>query len=117
MTVVPMDDYSPIFVGDTGNPLVIEVLHINGFESIIGATISMKLFNATTNVVKTCSGPWTIDPSDNGKASYAYQAGDVDTAGSWQMWITITIGGKNIHVDDGAGNPKVLVIEALPSGV
>lgn len=116
-TVIPVDDYSPIFCGDTGNPFSIYVAHKNGFMSLIGATITMKLFNAATNTVKTCTGPWGIDPLDNGKASYTYQSGDVDTAGSWQIWITITKNGQPVHVDDGSGNPKILVILPLPSGV
>jgi hypothetical protein len=116
-TVVPIDDYSPIYVGDTGKPLSIYVAHKNGFEHILGSAISMKLKNVDTGVVKTCTGSWTIDSNDNGKASYQYQASDVDTAGSWQIWITITINGNPIHVDDGTGNPKILVIFPLPSGV
>ena len=118
-TIIPIDDYSPIFVGDVGNPLSIYVAHKNGFLSILGATIAMNLYNAATNTIKTCSGTWTIDGSDNGKASYVYQSGDVDTAGEWQMWITITIGGKPVHLDDGtgAGTTKILVVNALPAAV
>jgi len=116
-TVIPVDDYSPIFQNDTGNPFSIYVAHKNGFMSILGATITMKLFNAATNVIKTCTGAWNIDSNDTGKASYTFQAGDVDTAGSWQIWITITKGGLPIHVDDGSGNAKILVILPLPSGV
>jgi hypothetical protein len=116
-TVIPVDDYSPIFVGDTSNPFSIYVAHKNGFMSLIGSTITMKLFNAVTNTIKTCAGPWTIDSRDNGKASYVYQSNDVNAVGSWQIWITITIGGKPVHVDDGTGNPKILVINPLPVGV
>lgn len=116
-TVIPVDDFSPIFVGDTGNPFSIYVAHKNGFMSILGATITMKLHNVSTGIIKACSGSWTIDSNDNGKASYAFQSGDVDTAGSWEIWITITKNGVPVHVDDGTGNPKILVINALPSGV
>lgn len=116
-TVIPVDDFSPVFVGDIGNPLSIYVAHANGFMSILSATITMKLFNVATNTLKTCSGTWVIDGSDNGKASYDYQSGDLDTVGNWQIWITITIGGEAIHLDDGLGNPKVLVVNALPVGV
>jgi hypothetical protein len=116
--VVPIDDYSPIMQGDTGNPFSIQVLHKNGYMSIAGAVISMKMQNVDDlSTVKTCTGAWTIDPADNGKASYAYQAGDVNTAGSWYMWVKITIGGKPIHLDDGKGNPKILQILPLPAGV
>src|SRR5260370_37746686 len=115
--VIPVDDYSPIFVGDTSHPFSIYVAHKNGFMSILGTTITMKLFNTATNTIKTCTGPWTIDSRDNGKASYVYQSVDVDTVGSSQIWIKIMLGGKPVHVDDGTGNPKVLVVNALPVGV
>jgi len=116
-TVIPVDDYSPVFVGDTGNPFSIYVAHKNGYMSIVGATITMKLHNVATGVIKTCSGTWTIDPSDNGKANYTFQAGDVDTAGNWEIWITIIKNGLPVHVDDSTGNPKILVINPLPAGV
>jgi hypothetical protein len=115
--IVPIDDFSPIFVGDTGNPLSIQVLHKNGYKDLSGATVTMKLFNATTNTVKTCGPHWTI--GSNGQASYAYQGADVDTAGSWEMWIDVEIGGEPLHLDDGTGSglPKILVIKSLPLGV
>lgn len=118
MTIVPVDDYSPVYAGDTLKPFVICVLHKNGFESLLGATISMHMQNVDDpSIIKTCSGPWVVDVLDNGRASYAYQATDVDTAGQWRMWVKIVIGGKTVHLDDGAGNTKILVIEALPTGV
>src|SRR5437879_1947018 len=100
-TIVPINDYSPIYAGDVGNPFVIFVAQKNGFKSIVGATITMHMRNIDTLVIKTCGPNWTIDPLDTGRASYAFQSGDVDTAGSWEMWITITISGKIVHVDDG----------------
>jgi hypothetical protein len=116
--IVPIDDYSPILQGDTGNPFSIQVLRKNGFMSIVGAVITMKMQNVNDlTTIKTCNGAWTIDPSDNGKASYAYQASDVSDAGNWYMWVKITVGGKPVHIDDGKGNPKILVIEPLPVGV
>jgi len=116
-TVIPVDDYSPILVGDTGNPFSIYVARKNGYISILGATITMKLRNASTGVIKACTGIWSIDSNDNGKASYAFQSNDVDTAGSWEIWITIIKNGAPVHVDDGTGNPKILVINPLPAGV
>lgn len=118
MSVIPINDYSPIFAGDTGNAFVIFVAQANGFKSILGATITMHMQNVDNPAtIKTCSGAWGIDPLDNGKASYTYQSSDVDTAGSWYMWINIAIGGKNVHVDDGDGSPIILVIKSLPIGV
>ncbi len=118
VTIVPIDDFSPIMQGDIGNPFVIQVLNKSGkIVSILGATITMKMQSLTDpTIIKTCMGPWTIDPSDNGKASYGYQAGDVNAADSWKMLIKIMQGGKPIHPDDGKGNPKILVINPLPTG-
>jgi hypothetical protein len=116
--IVPIDDYSPIYVGDTSNPFIIQVLHKNGYESILGATITMHMQNVDDpSTIKTCSGAWSVDVGDNGKASYQYQSADVDTAGNWYMWVKIIIGGKTVHPDDGAGKPKILVILPLPTGV
>ena len=117
--IIPVDDFSPIIQGDTGNPFSILVVNKqNDFESILGATITMHMQNVDNPAtIKTCSGTWTIDPLDNGKASYAYQSGDVDTPGSWMMWVKIVLSGKPVHPDDGKGSPKILVILPLPTGV
>jgi hypothetical protein len=117
-TVVPMDDYSPILQGDTGKPLVIQVLHINGPETLTGTAISMSMQNVDNpENIKVCNGPWNFDPDDSSKAFYQYQDADVDTPGSWLLWIKILINGRPVHPDDGKGSPKILVIEPLPSGV
>jgi hypothetical protein len=118
--VVPIDDYSPVLQGDTGKPFSILVLHKNGYEHILDADISMVMQSVEDpEVFKTCSGPWTKDPLDNGRASYKYQPEDVDTVGSWKMWVKIEIDGDPVHLDDGKGEaePKILTIKALPSGV
>jgi len=118
VTIVPVDDFSPIIQGDTGNPFVIQVLNKSGkIVSILGATITMKMQSVSDpTIIKTCMGPWQIDVSDNGKASYGYQAGDVNTADSWLMLIKIVLNGKPIHPDDSKGNFKILVINPLPTG-
>lgn len=115
--IVPVDDYSPIRVGDTGNTLSIQAIHKNGSVDISSAVLSLKLRNVATGAIKTCTGPWTPNPTENWKSSYAFQASDVNTAGDWEIWIDAEIAGKPLHLDDGAGNPKVLQILALPSGI
>jgi len=119
--IIPKDDYSPILQGDTGAPFSIEVIHVNGYESILGSDISLKMQNVDDpDDIKECTGPWTIDSHDNGKASYEYQPADVDTPGSWYMWVKIVLSnGKPLHPDDGTGSgkPKVLKIVPLQSGL
>lgn len=121
MTVIPIDDYSPILQGDTGTQFSVFVAHKNGFQSILGSTITMHMQDVDNPAtIKTCSGPWAIDPNDTGKAAYTYQAADVDTPGNWYMWVKVVLAnGETIHPDDGTGSgkPKILEILPLPSGV
>jgi hypothetical protein len=116
--VVPIDDYSPIREGDTGNNFIIQVIHENGYDDLSGATISMTMQNVDDpDNIKVCNGPWSIDSINTYKASYQYQDADVDTPGSWLLWIKILINGRPVHPDDGKGSPKILIIKPLPDGV
>lgn len=113
------DDFSPIYQGDTGAPLAPQFLHKdNSPFNLSGATISMKMqlvaspgaIGETVGTIKTCSpSNWTIDDATNGKAHYQYQSTDVDTVGTWNLFITITIGGSPVHSDT-----KQLVILPAP---
>jgi hypothetical protein len=110
VNVVSIDYFSPIFVGDVGNPLCIQVLHVDkSIVSVLGAPITMEM-RSTTNpaIIKTCTGPWKANPADDGKAFYRYQPSDVDTADLWELWIKIFLDGEPVHADNGVGNPKVL---------
>jgi hypothetical protein len=121
MTIIPIDDYSPVLQGDTGTPFSIFVVHKNGFESLTGATITMVMQNVSDPTeFKTCGPNWTVDPSNNGHAFYAYDPSDVNTPGSWYMWVKVVFAsGRVSHPDDGTGSgkPKILQILPLPVGV
>lgn len=114
--VVPIDDYSPIFQGDTANPFIVQIKSINGdYEDLTGSTITMKMQNVDDpSIIKTCNGPWTISGT---KASYAYQTEDVDTVGEWKMWVKVVQSNGTVHPDDGKGEVKVLEINPLPEGI
>ncbi len=99
ITTLPVEDYSPIYTGDTlaiFAPLFLDAT--NNTINLTGASLSTRMTNGTT--VKTWNpANWTIDDAPGGKAHYNYQAGDIDTAGEWTVQTTITIGGKPIHTD------------------
>ena len=104
------DDDSPIHVGDTGAPFVPVFKYKNGNPvPLTGATITMKMVGANTDLIKNCTGTWTIDDAANGRAHYQYQASDLDTPDVWMRYITITVGGKPLHADE-----KALVVEYAP---
>ena len=108
MTVV-IDDFSPMYVGDTLIPFAPIFQHRDGSNfDLTGATLSMKMLSATGT--KVCSGVWVIDNATSGKAHYPWQAGDVDTAGIWTLYVEITVGGQFVHADT-----KTLEIKAVPS--
>lgn len=93
------DDYSPIYVGDIGSPFAPQILYKDGSPvDLTGATISMIMVDTEGNT-KTAAGTWTIDVAVKGQAHYVYAASDVNTPGSWTLYITISIGGKTVHAD------------------
>ena len=109
-SVVVADDFSPVYVGDTGVNFAPVFAHkVDGSAvNLSGATITMKMQNEV-GTVKTCSGTWTIDNASGGQAHYQWQAADVNTAGDWTLYITITIAGAPVH-----GDQKVIEILAAP---
>jgi len=97
--VAVVDDYSPIYVGDTGIPFAPVFQHMDGSTfNLSGATVTMKMQDQDGNL-KTCNGTWTVDDAVNGKAHYTWQSADVSTAGVWNLYITITIAGSPVHAD------------------
>ena len=99
ITTLPIEDYSPVSVGDTG--AIFAPLFLDGANNTIdltGATLSTRMSLGST--VKTWNSfYWTIDDGPGGKAHYNYQATDVDTAGLWQVQTVITRSGKPLHTD------------------
>ena len=104
-----VEDYSPIFVGDTGALFSPSFQHKDGSAvNLAGATLSLKMQD-TLGDLKTGVGTWTIDDPTNGLAHYNYAAADVSQAGTWTLYVTITIGGLPLHAD-----PKTLIIQWAP---
>jgi len=110
MTVIPIDDFSPITRGDTGSPFIVHFINTYTGKPVplTGATISMRMQNVDNpEQVKDCTdSAWTIDDEENGIAHYDFQDGDVNEEGTWNMSIKITKNSKPIHAD-----VKQLVIE------
>jgi hypothetical protein len=115
------DDFSPIYQNDTGAPFAPQFLHTDGSPvNLSGATITMKMQQVTyigavpeLGTVIDCSNTspnnWVIDDAANSKAHRQWNAEDVATAGTWNLHITITIGGLPVHAD-----VKQLVILPAP---
>lgn len=92
-----VDDFSPIFVGDTGAPFAPVFLYPNTDLpfNLTGYSISMHMVCGATNI--HCTGTWTIDNAAQGLAHYQFTSTDVQTPGVWNMYIILTIGGLPMH--------------------
>lgn len=108
------EDYSPLWLGDTGTPFAPVFQKVDPTSgqlvafNLTGLTISMKMKEQESGVIKVCSDTWTIDNAAGGQAHYGWQAGDVNTAGIWLLQLTCTNGtGQVVHAD-----VKVLEIKA-----
>ncbi len=109
------EDYSPVYTGDTGKPFAPIFQEIDPTSgqpvavNLTGLTLSMKMKEQETGVLKVCSGPWTIDDALGGKAHYNWQANDVNTSGTWLLQVACTDGSGNVRHAD----VKVLEIKAI----
>ncbi len=94
------EDYSPIAPGDTLVPFSPQFLHKDGTPvDLTGCSLTMEMRNQDSGNIRTGTGVWTIDDATNGKAHYHYSAADVETAGFYDLVITITKDGETIHAD------------------
>lgn len=90
------DDYSPIVIGDTGNPL--RVTFTDGFDVpyvLAGSTFALSLLNLNTSEENAITGigTWVIVDATNGIAQYAWNAADVATAGVYAIKVVVTFPG------------------------
>lgn len=89
-----VDDYSPIYQGDTLQPLSVQFAEYNSAGqlqaySLTGLTISIKFVNEAGTVIAG-TGTWTIDDAANGLAHYTYASADIATPGLWTLYIKLT---------------------------
>lgn len=95
------EDYTPIYVGDTGVPFAPQFSTKNGPLNLTGATFTMVMVNVNglPGNRHVCGNFWTIDNASQGLAHYDWQPTDVSASGSFELQITVTISGKPVHTD------------------
>lgn len=96
-----LEDYSPIYAGDTAIPFVPQFINAEGPVPLANVTLSMIMVDINTNVRTVCTGPWliTADNAPLGIAQYTWQAAEVSTPGVKNLQIELTIGGAVVHTD------------------
>jgi hypothetical protein len=108
------DDYTPRYVGDTANPLI--VTFADGLNKVYDLTLlgpsdfSMKLVPVEGGTTLVCTATWAIQsPATAGVAQYPWQSADVATAGEYFVRVKANVNGD--------GKPLTFmprIIEFLP---
>lgn len=109
------DDFTPRYVGDTGNPLTVTFADglgkVYDLTNLTAADFSFKLVPVEGGTTINCTGgTWTIQsPASAGVAQYPWQPADVATAGLFYVRVKANVNGD--------GKPMTFVpkiIEFLP---
>lgn len=99
------DDYTPRFVGDLANPLLITLTdHLGVPYNVSGNTLStdfalslIPLFSATTIIG---GGTWTFTTNGtDGGVTYTWVAGDVAVAGTFAIRVKAKVGGQWLNFE------------------
>ena len=88
-------------IGDTGPPITATLSGPDGTaEDLTGATVVLHRKRLDTNAVTQGAGTVTVTDAANGAVSYAMDAGDNATEGSYQFWFTATLSGGEVRSYD-----------------
>jgi hypothetical protein len=104
-TTTIADDYSPRYVGDLANPLVILFRDHQGIPYPIGglnlqADFSLTLIPIGGGLPKEGEGYWNLfGVGSDGLASYSWAENDVSEAGIFMIRAAICLTGKWLHFD------------------
>ena len=73
--------WQPQLTDDNNDPIF-----LSGYS---GTDLSLRMVNKYTGAVKICTGTWTILDYVNGLVEYQWEASDLDTVGTWLLYVTL----------------------------
>lgn len=78
-------------VGDTGRPIQVELIDASETPmNLAGCTVTFSMKHKQTLVTKVANSPCVIADAANGVVRYEFADADVDTAGTYLGWFTVT---------------------------
>jgi hypothetical protein len=86
------------YVGDLGTPFIFTLTLVDGshpnLTGFVNANFRLHLYNQASNLIVVCSaGTWTIISGTGGIAQYQPVVADLATAGLFQVYLSVQIGG------------------------
>ena len=100
-----------MYQGDTLPALTKQLLDQNGnIVNLTGCTVALKTVSGGQTTT-TLAGSVTITNATNGNISYAWNAADTATPGSYQLWYVVTTGGG---AKEHSVGPDTLIITTAP---
>ena len=73
--------WQPQLTDDDGNPIFL------GSNTV--SDLMLRMVEKYKGIVKVCVGPWTILDIVNGIVEYQWQTSDLDTVGTWLLYVTL----------------------------
>lgn len=104
--------------GDTGSPLVVQILNKSDYEPVdlTGASVDFRMFkiNDDDTVTTLVDASATVEtPETEGTITYNWAAGDTDIAGNHKAQFEITFSGGRVETFPSSGYIEIN-IEVLP---
>lgn len=96
-----MSDTPVWYVGNRNPSITQTILNDDGTaHDLAGATVTFSMRPEGSSTPKVNAQPATVVSAPAGTVRYDWQAADVDTAGEYLVWWTVTVGGKTQDVPE-----------------
>ncbi len=86
----PQGEPLSIKVGNTGPSLVANLFAPDGTPASLPGTITFRMREVFTRVVKIAAGPATLQDPSTASVRYDWQAGDTDVGAEYEAWFDHT---------------------------
>jgi hypothetical protein len=90
-----MSEHLTWVVGNRNPSITENLVYEDGTPvDLTGATVAFKMRAVGSSTLKVNAAATVVGPAVNGNVRYDWAAVDVDTAGDWLVWWTVTVAGK-----------------------
>lgn len=96
------DEYTPRTVGDTANPLKMQLLDYSeepyNISALSSSDFSIQMYEPSSQITINGSGTFTTIDGPNGIVLYTWDLADVSTVGTFNISVKAMFAGKPLHL-------------------